>query len=710
MCGILGFSGPRPKNLKKAITLLKNRGKDGTTIKKIGDITLIHSLHAIVGHTRQPITQKGTLIANCEIYNYQQLAQKYHLKYHNDAQILCYLLDMYGISILKELDGVYAFAHLRKSTLTLARDILGEKPLWYSYVNNQLLFASKKKMLEAINCQNIEELHPRHILTYNLKSHTLKTTTRPFFTIKAFPSTVNHPSTANNSTINNIVSEQETKEYLDLKKKTLLLLKEAIIKRIPPKNRKCALLFSGGVDSAVIAHVLQEQGVDLTCYVTAIDHQNIESSDLKQAIAAAKKMNLKLKVIKINLNQYQKYLPLVVNRIEDTNVIKVSVAIAFHAASIKAAKDGCKVIFSGLGAEEIFAGYDRHKHATSVNDECLSGLRKIYERDLYRDDTITMNCGVELRLPFLDLNLIRFGLNIPVKYKLKDGTGKFILRDLAEDLGLPHEVAWAKKVAAQYGSRSDYAMEKLTKKLGFPSRSTYLHTLRPNPNLHLGVMHSGGKDSTYAAYLMKRQNYELSCLINISCKNRDSYMFQTAGIEVVPLQAKAMDIPLLTKTSSGIKEKELQDLTKVLRVAKKQYHIEGIVTGAVASTYQRNRIEQVCEKVGLKIFSPLWQKDQEMEMRELLSSNFKFILTKIASDGLTSEFLGKEFTSQDLTNFLSLQQKNKMNINGEGGEFESIVLNCPLFNKELVIKKSHLNKEDKYTAELIIDEAHLIPK
>ena len=158
-----------------------------------------------------------------------------------------------------------------------------------------------------------------------------------------------------------------------------------------------------------------------------------------------------------------------------------------------AKEDGCKVIFSGLGSEEIFAGYERHKNSANINQECLSGLLKMYERDLYRDDVITMNNNMELRFHFWTQNWLIMHLKFQSKYKIKGETTKYILREIALQKGIAKEFAFRKKTAAQYGSKFDYAIGKLAKQHKFSSKSAYLRIFYPSHNLKLGVLFSSGK-------------------------------------------------------------------------------------------------------------------------------------------------------------------------------------------------------------------------
>ncbi len=705
MCGIIGIFNHKNASakIKLGLKLLNKRGKDGFGIasekevrvsKNINKLKfptshnlLGHTLHSVVDFVPQPLKRNGILAANCEIYNWKELAKIYNLSVKNDAELLLCLLDKVGVTenALNELDGVYAFAYWSKNKIFLTRDIFGVKPLWFSY-GTSFGFASERKVLRELGYENIQELTPRHILEYDTRVKKLKIHYRKFFT--------------------SLPELQDKKEVI--LGNTSKLLKEAIIKRIP--GRKFGVLFSGGIDSTYIAHFLIKHGYDFTCYTAVLDSPEHLPSDLVYAQKAAKEMRLKLKVRKVKLEEIPAYLKKVIPLIEDSHPVKVSVALTFFLACELAQKDGCKVIFSGLGSEEIFAGYERHKHSTNLNLECVSGLLKLYERDLYRDDVITMYNGLELRLPFLDQKLIEYTLRIPEKYKIDSEHSKLIFREIAQAQGISTELAFRKKVAAQYGSRIDSALDKVARKEGFSSRPAYFKSIYPQPNAKLGVLFSSGKDSTYAALMIKRQNYELSCLITIKSENQDSYMFHTPAIELAKLQAKAMEIPLILHKTKGEKEVELRDLKQALKLAKQKYGIEGIVTGALFSTYQRDRIERVADTLGLKIFSPLWHKSQEQEMQELLENGFEFILTSVAAEGLDKGWLNRKIDQKALEELKQIQLKNRMNMAFEGGEAESLVLDCPLFKKKLVIEKTEIVEESRNVARMIIQKAKLVSK
>ena len=142
----------------------------------------------------------------------------------------------------------------------------------------------------------------------------------------------------------------------------------------------------------------------------------------------------------------------------------------------------------------------------------------------------------------------------------------------------------------------------------------------------------------------------------------------------------------------------------------KKYKIEGVVTGALFSNYQRERVEKICDELGVKCFSPLWHMDQSKELEFLLNKGFKFCMIKIAAEGLDKSWLGKIITKKELDKLEVLRKKLEINVAGEGGEYESLVLDAPFFSKELKIQKSRVLKESNIEATLIVEKASLVKK
>jgi len=212
--------------------------------------------------------------------------------------------------------------------------------------------------------------------------------------------------------------------------------------------------------------------------------------------------------------------------------------------------------------------------------------------------------------------------------------------------------------------------------------------------MKLGVLFSGGKDSTLATWLAKKQGYEIGCLITLISKNPHSYMFHTPSIKQTKKQAKAMKIPLIKIKTKGEKEKELRDLEKAIEKAKKEYGIEGIVTGAVESVYQASRIQKICDKLDLECFNPLWQKDQISLLEDLIKNKFSVVITGVFAYPLNEKWLGRKIDKKFVEEVKELNKKYKINPAGEGGEFETFVLHAPgLFKKELKIKDKKISGE-----------------
>tara|TARA_Y100000034_G_scaffold20219_2_gene23035 strand:+ start:1307 stop:2812 length:1506 start_codon:yes stop_codon:yes gene_type:complete len=490
-------------------------------------------------------------------------------------------------------------------------------------------------------------------------------------------------------------------------------LNELIINSV--KNRveeigdnKIGVLFSGGIDSTMIAFVLKSLGVNFTCYAVGLDEAGLKpAEDLVWAQKVAKELGFQLKIIKLNLDESEtiikktaKILGDIKNKVVHVGVGGVIVAVCEHAK-----QDGVKFLFSGLGSEEIFAGYQRHEQAQNINKECKQGIKNMEKCDLLRDNLISDSENVKFLVPFLDKDLVKYALDVPSELKIKDGVKKYILRLVAEDLGMPKDIAFRKKKAAQYGSNFDKAIMKLAKKNGFQFKMNYL-----NNNIKLGALVSGGKDSIFAMYKMIRKGYDVKCLITVKSKNLSSYMFHTPNIELVKHQSKALGIPVIIGETKGEKEKELIDLKKVIRNAKEKFELDGIITGALFSTYQRERIEKICDELKLKCFSPLWHTDQEKLLRDLVDEKFEIIITAVAGEGLGETELGEEINNKFIDKMVTLNKKNGINVAFEGGEAETLVVDCPIFKNKLVIENAEKVMENECTGKYIIKDIELVDK
>ena len=207
--------------------------------------------------------------------------------------------------------------------------------------------------------------------------------------------------------------------------------------------------------------------------------------------------------------------------------------------------------------------------------------------------------------------------------------------------------------------------------------------------MKVGLLFSGGKDSTYAAWLSRKEGYALSCLISIVSSNEESFMFHTPSISKVKEQAKVMEIPLVVVGTQGEKEKELEDLEKAIVKAINKYGIEGVVTGAVESVYQASRVQKICNRLGIECFNPLWQKNQIELLEDLVRNGFEVIITGVFAYPLDEKWLGRKIDNKFIEEAKMLQEKFGISPSGEGGEFETFVLNSPLFKRGLKVVDFH---------------------
>lgn len=242
---------------------------------------------------------------------------------------------------------------------------------------------------------------------------------------------------------------------------------------------------------------------------------------------------------------------------------------------------------------------------------------------------------------------------------------------------------------------------------GFNDSQT-IYVISENELMRLGALFSGGKDSTFAVY-KALETEEVACLISVVSENEASYMFHTPNIELTSIQAEAAGLPLLQEPTEGIKEEELKDLRKAIQKARNKYKIEGIVTGAVESMYQSERIQKICNDLNLWCFNPLWLKDQKELLEEIMQSKFKVIITGIFAYPLDETWLGREIDAETVRNLCELKEKYSISPSGEGGEIETTVLDAPFFKKKIQIIDSEI-KADKHSGILSIKKVKLVEK
>ncbi len=203
--------------------------------------------------------------------------------------------------------------------------------------------------------------------------------------------------------------------------------------------------------------------------------------------------------------------------------------------------------------------------------------------------------------------------------------------------------------------------------------------------MRVAVLASGGKDSTLALYKVLKENYEVKFLVSMIPLRDDSWMFHYPNIQLMDLFAKAVGIPLVKAETSGLKELELEDLKRIIE----KLDVDGIVSGTISSSYQKNRINKICSQLGLPCITPLWQKRPESILKEILELKFEVILTGVYAYGLSADWLGRKIDENAVKHLLWLSKHYGISPVGEGGEYETFVIDAPIFRKKIAILEAN---------------------
>jgi asparagine synthase (glutamine-hydrolysing) len=491
MCGIVGIvrkdQGNAVYQLREMLKSIEHRGPDGVGIvassniyhadtvddldwdTMYGDKVMGHSRLAVVGGSngQQPLTSNDglfSLLHNGEIYNYKSLRKSLRRYYtfdtDSDSEVIVHLLAKHYngdllqsvTNIVPQLDGVYAIAVTDGSDIVIARDLIGVKQLYWVQNEDYIAFASEKKALWSINLRDdIHRLRPGEIIRLSPQGIERRRRNIEFLRSKC-------------PYISDFEPALEAYRHS---------LREAVKKRIPDME-KVGLIFSGGIDSVLIASMLKEMSANVTCYVAGMTG----SSDLHFAQQAAAQLSVPLRINSLNTQSLMDLVPKVISCIEDRSLGQVEVAIPILASAEMAHEDNQIVLFTGQGADELFGGYPWYRRIIELDgyDEfeyrMWDDLKHLYSETLEREDKITMSYGIELRVPYLDPKVIKTAYAIEPSLKIRsaqDKTGKYIHRALASALGIPDEISWRPKEAAQHGAGIHYRLVELAESDGFTS-------------------------------------------------------------------------------------------------------------------------------------------------------------------------------------------------------------------------------------------------
>ncbi|UCE06776.1 MAG: asparagine synthase (glutamine-hydrolyzing) [bacterium] len=484
MCSIVGILSENinaPKKIFKALELLEHRGPDGagiwcengfTKAKKLEKLNDGLSGMVALGHTRLSIVGGDTgmqpfcdanktmgLVHNGEIYNYKSLRKNLRnqnqLVSSSDSEVIIRLIEenrQNGLfeatqQAIQKLDGMYVFAVADGNQVIVARDPIGIKQIYYAENGAEKAFASEKKALWALGFDHIHRLEPGHIL--EIKSDNIK----------------QHPAYKLPKVAVSITNKVEAKA----KYQNAIL--QSVKKRVDGLNH-VGLVLSGGVDSALIGVIAHQLGVNLTCY--SIGYH--DSNDVNMSKRLAQGLGAECKTIELTDSDIEKALPKIIRSIECRGLVQVEAALFLHFAAQMARQDGLKVMLTGQGADELFGGYPwymdvvKEKGLQALHQYMWNDIDHLHLDTLEREDKMTMAHSIELRVPFLDIEVIKSAMSIDISLKVyskNDMSRKRIHRHVAQKLGVPDYIAWRPKEVAQKGSGVHEALEKLALDAGF---------------------------------------------------------------------------------------------------------------------------------------------------------------------------------------------------------------------------------------------------
>ncbi len=199
--------------------------------------------------------------------------------------------------------------------------------------------------------------------------------------------------------------------------------------------------------------------------------------------------------------------------------------------------------------------------------------------------------------------------------------------------------------------------------------------------MRVAVLATGGKDSTLALYRVLSKGYKVKCLVSMLPLREDSWMFHYPNMHLMDLFSEAVGIPLVKRETSGMKEVEVKDLKSLIA----KLDVDGLVSGAIASNYQKARIEAICKQLGLECVTPLWQEKPQKILKEILDLKFEVIITGVFAYGFSKDWLGRKIDQETVKALAELNKRFGVSLVGEGGEYETLVLDTPFFKKRLKI-------------------------
>ncbi|KAI5189330.1 diphthine-ammonia ligase [Nematocida sp. AWRm77] len=242
---------------------------------------------------------------------------------------------------------------------------------------------------------------------------------------------------------------------------------------------------------------------------------------------------------------------------------------------------------------------------------------------------------------------------------------------------------------------------------------------------------SGGKDSIYNIAKCLESGHTLVAVLNLKTPGeKDSYMYQYAGSALLSSIAQCLGVPLEQRHTSGIARNmaleytqtstdEVEDLYAALEDLKTKYVFEGVSAGAIKSTYQKNRVEHVCERLGLTPLAYLWDRNQKELLKEMVDAGMHAVVVKSGS-AVLNKFVGctladvytvyGKYIQEEVERHKHQVSEEEYNICGEGGEYETITLDCPIFTSRIELHGAYAHTSSSGDVSLVIPSHTVISK
>jgi len=223
--------------------------------------------------------------------------------------------------------------------------------------------------------------------------------------------------------------------------------------------------------------------------------------------------------------------------------------------------------------------------------------------------------------------------------------------------------------------------------------------------LRVAALVTGGKDSTLTLYRAIQRGYKVTRLVTMLPKRPDSWMFHYPNIHLTDLFAEAVGIPLVKAETVGIKETELEDLKKLLATL----DIDAVISGAISSEYQKKRIDKICEELGLESIAPIWHEEPKKLLNELISLKMETLVVGVYAHGFDRTWLGRKIDERAIDDLIELNKRYQVSLTGEGGEYETLVLDALFFKKKIELVETKKVWEDE-SGYLLVKKAVLVNK